>query len=42
MSSVERKTLADGSKNPKYVDVLDEDASVAGQKFSCMSFLSPE
>lgn len=42
MSSVERKTLADGSKNPKYVDVLDEDASVAGQKFSCMSFLSPD
>jgi hypothetical protein len=42
MSSVERKTLADGSKNPKYVDVLDEDASIAGQKFSCMSFLSPD
>ena len=42
MTSFERKTLADGSKNPKYVDVLDEDASLAGQKFSCMSFLSPD
>ena len=38
----ERKTLADGTSNPKYVDVLEEDATIAGQKFSCMSFLSPE
>ncbi len=38
----ERKTMPDGKENPKYVDVLDEDASIAGQKFSCMSFLSPE
>ena len=32
----------DGSKNPKYVDLLDEDKPVAGQKFACVSFLSPE
>ena len=32
----------DGSKNPKYVDLLDEDKSVAGQKFVCISFISPE
>ena len=38
----ERKTLPDGTANPKYVDVLEEDAAIAGQKFSCMSFLSPE
>ena len=41
-STVEQPKLADGSDNPRYVDVLDEDAPVAGQKFVCMSFLSPE
>jgi Family of unknown function (DUF5832) len=39
---MEMKTLPDGSKNPKYVDLLDEDPPIAGQKFSCVSFLSPE
>ena len=38
----ERKKLSDGTENPKYVDVLDEDEGIAGQKFSCMSFLSPD
>jgi len=42
MTSLERKTLDDGTPNKKYVDVLDEDAGIAGQKFSCMSFLSPD
>jgi len=41
-NAFERKTMPDGKENTKYVDVLDEDASIAGQKFSCMSFLSPE
>ena len=27
---------------PKYVDLLDEDIPVAGQKFVCLSFISPE
>jgi len=40
--SFERKTTPDGKENPKYVDVLEEDSGIAGQKFSCMSFLSPE
>lgn len=41
--SFEKKTLKNGKKNPKYVDVLDEDTlSVPGQKFTCVSFLSPE
>lgn len=31
-----------GNVNPKYVDVLDEDKAIAGQKFLCVSFLSPE
>jgi len=42
MTEFERKTLANGEKNPKYVDVLDEDEGIAGQRFSCMSFLSPD
>jgi hypothetical protein len=29
-------------ENPKYIDLLDEDKPIAGQKFVCMSFLSPE
>jgi hypothetical protein len=29
-------------QNLKYVDLLDEDQSLAGQKFVCLSFLSPE
>jgi hypothetical protein len=32
----------DGTVNNKYVDVLDEDKPIAGQKFSCVSFISPE
>ena len=36
------KTNVDGSENPKYVDLLDEDKPMAGQKFVCLSFISPE
>lgn len=32
----------DGTPNPKYVDMLDEDKPIAGQKFTCVSFVSPE
>lgn len=32
----------DGSSNPKYVDLLEEDKPVSGQKFVCVSFVSPE
>jgi len=42
MSGFERKNLPNGDENPKYVDLLDEDDSMAGQKFACMSFISPE
>lgn len=38
----EQPKLQDGSPNPNYVDLLDEDQPIAGQKFVCMSFLSPE
>ena len=39
---VECKTNLDGTNNANYVDVLDEDKPIAGQKFACISFLSPE
>jgi len=38
----ELKADDNGKNNPKYVDVLDEDRTIAGQKFVCLSFLSPE
>ena len=28
--------------DPKYIDLLDEDQPIAGQKFVCLSFISPE
>ena len=42
MSSFEKQNLENGEKNPKYVDLLDQDPEIAGQKFVCMSFVSPE
>jgi hypothetical protein len=36
------KYLSDGKENPKYVDLLEEDKPIAGQKFVCLSFVSPE
>ena len=42
MSSFERKKLPNGEENPKYVDLCDEDQPIAGQKFACLSFVSPE
>lgn len=42
MSSFERKQLPNGQPNPKYIDLCDEDAPISGQKFACLSFISPE
>jgi vacuolar-type H+-ATPase subunit I/STV1 len=36
------KLNEDGTENAKYIDLLDEDKTVAGQKFTCISFISPE
>ena len=41
-NGVTLQTLPDGTVNPKYVDLLDEDKPIAGQKFACLSFISPE
>ena len=37
-----RRKNPNGSENPKYIDLLDEDKPVSGQKFVCVSFISPE
>jgi len=42
MSGFERKLLPNGQENPKYIDLCDEDQPIAGQKFACLSFVSPE
>lgn len=42
MSTFERKNLENGQPNPKYIDLCDEDPPIAGQKFACISFISPE
>jgi len=42
MSGFERKVLKNGKPNPKYIDLCDEDSPIAGQKFTCLSFVSPE
>jgi hypothetical protein len=34
--------MEDGKQNSKYVDLLEEDKPIAGQKFVCVSFVSPE
>ena len=42
MSGFEKMLNEDGTKNTKYVDLLDEDKPISGQKFACISFVSPE
>jgi len=37
-----RKNTSNGKPNPNYVDLLEEDKAIAGQKFVCVSFVSPE
>jgi hypothetical protein len=38
----EIKTNADGTENPKYVDLLNEYPTIPSQTFGCYSFVSPE
>ena len=37
-----KKMDNNGNLNPTYVDLLDEDKPIAGQKFVCVSFISPD
>ena len=39
---VELKKNDDGTSNANYVDLLEEDKPISGQKFACLSFVSPE
>jgi hypothetical protein len=41
-SNFEKKTLPNGSENPKYVDLLNEYPTIASQMYGCYSFVSPE
>jgi hypothetical protein len=41
-STFEKRNTSSGENNPKYVDLLEEDKPLAGQKFACLSFVSPE
>lgn len=41
-STFQKRTTPSGENNPKYVDLLEEDKPLAGQKFACLSFVSPE
>ncbi len=41
-SGIEPRHNPDGTENAKYIDLLDEDKSIAGQQFACLSFISPE
>ena len=41
-SGVELKHTKTGDVNHKYIDLLEEDKPIAGQKFACVSFVSPE
>jgi hypothetical protein len=42
MTEVSKESGFLRKNDPKYIDLLDEDHSVAGQKFVCLSFISPE
>lgn len=42
LNTFEHRLNHDNSVNPKYVDVLDEDKPLSGQKYTCISFISPE
>ena len=41
-AGVTYKNNSDGTLNKKYVDLLEEDKPISGQKFVCVSFVSPE
>ena len=41
-ANYEHQLNLDGTPNSKYVDLLDVDKPIAGQNFTCLSFVSPE
>ena len=41
-NTFETRVKSNGALNANYVDMLEEDKPIAGQKFTCVSFVSPE
>lgn len=41
-SAKSKSVKQENTENTKYVDLLDEDKPISGQKFVCLSFISPE
>ena len=42
MTDMSKDSSFPRKNDPKYIDLLDEDQPIAGQKFVCLSFISPE
>ena len=44
MSTKKAKSVVkkESEENTKYIDLLDEDKPISGQKYACLSFISPE
>ncbi len=42
MTEMSKESNFQKKSDPKYIDLLDEDQPLAGQKFVCLSFISPE
>ena len=41
-SSKSKEKTESNLENAKYIDLLDEDKPISGQKYACLSFISPE
>tara|TARA_B110001452_G_scaffold267511_1_gene277765 strand:+ start:801 stop:1781 length:981 start_codon:yes stop_codon:yes gene_type:complete len=41
-SKESKETKLEHGENTNYIDLLDEDKPISGQKFACLSFISPE
>ena len=39
MSAFIKKKNDDGTENPRYVDLLEEDKAISGQSYVCVSFV---
>jgi len=42
MGDMSKESIFSKKNEPNYIDLLDEDKPISGQKFVCLSFISPE
>ena len=42
MEDMSKESVFSNKNGPNYIDLLDEDKPISGQKFVCLSFISPE